>query len=733
MEYTHVQVNTFSEKSVNPSVNPENSGISSDKFSYYRSLDEDMVWISSQKSVNLLNISKVAFHKNRKNGKYVTRKVKARGGSQYQVLLSSLPAEAQEKYFTTSISSIPDNIKFRQLRTAPTVQAADSFDPETEAEIFYSAASYNKALAEKKLYLIQQTEHITSRKEIDTWVSLYNEKIHQQGKRENWSEKEIRKLTTSSESVYRYKREYQKKGMSGIIGKHGKLRGRTIVSDEIIEIFAQYSLRGGEPSWTEAREKLKDYVFAHKNKFNGTDYKNLPSLSALKKRLFAVYSKSFIQYMRKGMSWWKRNFQFYIERDYSGLEANQVWVGDHFQVDTGVYDSDGNMIFVWVTAWLDMRTLRMLSWDIHIGASNSDHIFITFRRAVLKYGLPECVYIDNGKDYRTNDFAGGRKHMRHTFTDKEKRYTQTLLGMLKVEVIFAEPYNSQAKVIERMFGIIHREFSRFITGYRGINTAHRPEQLLKDMKAGNLMRFEEFWQVLNEYMEYGYNARPQNGKVLEGFSPAEKWAELDPAITYISDASLALFCSRVVGSSGKPLTIGRNGIKNPKTGDRYWEEWMSGYKGDKVFLRIDPEQRDTAYVFNAETEELIDMAERIETVPAIARTEQEKAWLKQQIHEKKKELKKFKAMQREIENRRHDDIEIVSNMIDRRKAEGRHPETPVSSVVNVKKTKADEYVQQIEEIRKTGTEDISSEVQAVELTELAKKKKRKIAMFESDL
>jgi len=691
---------------------------------------QNSVWLTVKESSYLLSISERAVRKNCMTTKYDTKMVEGNGGSKYLINLSSLPLPAQKEYFKHNSLSIQDDLSSEQTGGDSNSSTAISFDPDNEAEIFNSAADYNKMLAEKRLHLIKETEHINSRKEMNIWVDEYNRTIIEKGIVEKWSDKQIKSLKTASESVYRYRREYKKRGMSGIIGKHGKLKGRSIVSDAILEKFASFALRGGEPSWNESREKVADYVFKNPEKFDGMDYKNLPSLPALKKKLSVVYSKSFIQFMRKGMSWWKRNFQYYIDRDYTNLKANQVWVGDHYQVDTGTYDSNGNMVFVWVTAWLDMRTLKMLAWDIHVGASNSDHIFITFKRAVAKYGLPECVYIDNGKDYRTNDFAGGRKSLRHTFTDKDKKYANTLLGMLGVEVIFAEPYNSQAKIIERMFGIIHREFSRFITGYRGVNTANRPEQLSKDMKAGRLMEFQEFRVMLDEYMEYGYNGRAQNGKILEGKSPSQKWAELNPAITYISDASLALFCSRVVGSKGNPLNIGRNGVKNPKTGDVYWEEWMVSRKGDKVYLRVDSENKETAYVFEAETDSLIDMATCVDAAPAIVRTEQEREWLAEQVKEKKKELKTFKAMQRELENSRHDDKETVRNMIDRRKSEGKTPDQPETKVFKMKKTKADSYVKKLEDILKTGTDDISGDVRA---SENSKPKKRKIALFESDL
>jgi len=674
------------------------------------------VWLTVKEAYNLLGVSQQSVQKAVKKGKYTIKQVSGNGGEQYRILLSSLPEKAQLKYYNdkldlTELPGVNDTTEIILQKTKTVKeQLPEKFDPDREVMIYNNSTDYNKRYYEKKSYVLEQTDCLETKKELSLWVRVYNERIEQEGLELRWSEKEIKRMTTSVRAIYRYRDERKTQGVAGMIGKYGKLKGRTTVAQWMLDVFAGYSLQNGTPSWKGAWERTKDKVFAEKGEFL-----NFPSLTAFRRALENEYPLTFIEYMRKGYNRWKRTFQFFIDRDYSDLKANQVWVGDHFQVDTGTYDKDGKMVRAWVTAWCDFRTLKMLAWDIHIGESNSDHIFLTFKRAVEKVGLPEAVYIDNGKDYRVRDFAGGRKVNRqfkkedYELTEEAKRNRHrinTLLGMLQIDVIFAEPYNSQAKVIERLFGIIHGEYSRFIVGYCGRNTADRPEQLDKDRKAGNLLDYDVFKPMLEEYIEYGYNGRVQSGKILNGQSPDQLWAEMNPAITYVSKESLSLFCARMVGSYNRPLTIGRDGVRVPKTGDVYYEEWMWAHKKDKVYLRIDPDQKELAYVFDAETDKFIDIATCTNGVAALAVTEEERAHLAEMKKQKQRELKKLKQMEREIE--RHDAQETHRNMIERKKAEKTTLPAPEPKQINLRQTRADDIIKQKEVLAKTGSEDISA-------------------------
>ncbi len=56
------------------------------------------------------------------------------------------------------------------------------------------------------------------------------------------------------------------------------------------------------------------------------------------------------------------------------------------------------MIRPWVTAALDMRTRRRLSWVI-VEKPNSQSIATVIKRLLLDHGRPEAFYWDNGQDF----------------------------------------------------------------------------------------------------------------------------------------------------------------------------------------------------------------------------------------------------------------------------------------------------------------------------------------------
>lgn len=155
-----------------------------------------------------------------------------------------------------------------------------------------------------------------------------------------------------------------------------------------------------------------------------------------------------------------------------------------------------------MTVFRDVKTSKWLGWFLHIDSPNSDHIFQSFYYAVQKFGIPDNVYLDNGKDYRCKDFAGGRKQkvgkitVQH-FRDKEN----SLIRNLGIDVHFALPYNAQTKPIERDFLKIKTFMSKGFIGYRGGKITERPKKLKEEIKNNKIMQFEDFKPLFDKFIE----------------------------------------------------------------------------------------------------------------------------------------------------------------------------------------------------------------------------------------
>ena len=171
------------------------------------------------------------------------------------------------------------------------------------------------------------------------------------------------------------------------------------------------------------------------------------------------------------------------------------------------------VVFPWVTAWRDYKSGKWLGWILQTGHPNSDLIFQSFYYAAEVYGLPEDVIIDNGKDYRSKDFAGGRKSVQ---VETNKPKTTSMLAELNVKVHFALPYNAQTKPIERDFLKIKELLSKHCQGYRGGNVVERPEKLAEEIKQNKLIPFDEFKTIFDDFIVNVLNKRPSTGKNLKG-------------------------------------------------------------------------------------------------------------------------------------------------------------------------------------------------------------------------
>jgi transposase InsO family protein len=175
---------------------------------------------------------------------------------------------------------------------------------------------------------------------------------------------------------------------------------------------------------------------------------------------------------RLGERRWLRQHAPRIERDLSAVRPNECWIGDHAELDFLVRGEGGAIIRPWLTAWEDQRSRRIVGWAITSGPDN-DTILAAFRDAVCELGAPMQVIIDNGKDYRSRGFSGGRR--RKARLDEER--IKSVLGRLGVQPHFCTPFEPQSKAIESFFRTVHDRFDKLFPTYCGNRPENRPEEL----------------------------------------------------------------------------------------------------------------------------------------------------------------------------------------------------------------------------------------------------------------
>ena len=566
------------------------------------------IWLSLEDVAVLTGELQETVRRKCKRGEYLSTFTKNGRFKVYSIKLLSLPLQFQNKYLNKT---------------------------ENNNAIYSEVKNNSKQQADKYLELIKLTEgmnHTEVKSFLASWNILNPEK------------------SACYTSLYNAKKNYINNGANALISKKNQCGRKSTVEQKYYEYYKSLFLKEGAPSihvcW------LATLGFA-KQECETLDVNSFPTERTFDRMLKRLLPEQAIYLARYGNAAWNKKYATYISRDYSNITAGSVWVSDHAQIDVAV-KFNGTVCFPWVTVFRDIKTSKWLGWFLHAESPNSDHIFQSFYYGVKKYGLPEDIYLDNGKDYRCKDFAGGREQ-----SVKVKHLAQKENSLMKnvgVNVHFALPYNAQTKPVERDFLKIKTFLSKGFVGYRGGKITERPEKLLSEIKDNKIMDFAVFKELFDDFIINFLNKNPSKGKILKGRCPDEVWAEEFKVKRAISSDALKLFCMR----TSRPVKIGRNGVYDSQLQVTYWGEWMIAEKGRKVFIRRDINAYQEAWVFDAKTEEYLGKANIYQEVSFLATTNVEKAELKKALAVKNKEKKVLKEFIKAKYNPTNE--EIISNI-----------------------------------------------------------------------
>jgi hypothetical protein len=511
---------------------------------------------------------------------------------------------------------------------------------------------------------------------------------------------EVAGIKISANSIYDKRAKYNKYGILGLIPGWGKRSGKTKVPQEAAEIFHSLVLQDTAPSFYQA------YVITLGQMQKTRPGLTLPGLGAFMRFYKNSYRPHQRDLARRGIAYYQRNWEYYIERTCDKLEAGKGFFSDHHQLDNLMLMPDGKQERPWVTVWRDIRSGKMLGWFLHRESPAADHIFYAFYLAAREFGLPDFIYIDNGKDYRCRDFSGCYKNVR-PWNNADEAYAKSLMGLLNIEVVFATAYNAQAKSVERDFRRIIEQFSKFMAGYTGSNPSRRPESTDLACKKGNLLTFREGEALLDRYFLEIFNKTISNGKLLAGMCPDEAFAKYRKSIRAVSADSLKICAMR----TAKTKSIDRNGVTDTELGIelRYWAEFMYSMRGEKVVMRRDIRAYQEAWFWRESDGMYLGKAALATPMPMRATTDLEKTQLKNEIARKRLDMKEAKAaIQTSTRLSAH---EVLESMVMGTRALNNmrqwEPEAPSKLPTQIQTTILDHAAAEEARMKKTGTYDMA--------------------------
>ncbi len=574
---------------------------------------EQEVWLTTSQAAALEGITSRAVRKKAMAGELISRKAKANygggvNGKGYLIALSSLSTPARRKYYEKYGRELQEQGKDKREEKETAPAPATNNLAEIEAKV-------GKKRFQK---LLRQAERkVEAAKE-------YIEISDERGRAEK-AQEIAERYGVSRSTLYRWVDTYKKGGLPAMIKvpNLGKGTVRRAVEPEVERFIRFHWLQLNKPKAAHVHKKLKKYCEKTSLPYpsRATVYrvvedirKNEPDLVCLAREGEEAYEKKFAAKITR------QNPEY----------RNQVWEGDHHIMDVFV-NYQGRPVRPWLTVWQDVATRVLTGVTLSIQA-NGRTIAMALRHGILQkklsgwdggiskpmaqaltslswdmeelseragaelpfYGLPEALYIDNGKDYKSQ-IKKGRKSEDWEYS----REVRSACEILSIKPVFATAYSPWAKGhVERWFGTMTDQFARYLPGYCGSDNKKRPHGLneKKMCERGELLTLEELYLLLEFYIDIYHHTEHS----ALGMSPAEKYELTPPVREGLPDERTMDIC---LMNSDK-VKVSASGIQRFGTkGKRRWYHHpaLENYVGRKVVIRYDPNRIGELLVFDPGT------------------------------------------------------------------------------------------------------------------------------------
>jgi putative transposase len=347
--------------------------------------------------------------------------------------------------------------------------------------------------------------------------------------------------------------------------------------------------------------------------------------------------KSALLAARYGEEAFKNKAMSYIRRDWSNVEVNEMWVGDHHVFDVFVKSRDDDKqkwvaVRPWLTGWLDAKSLYFTGACIRVEEPNHVAILTALQNGILCSGgeVPEALYIDNGKDFLK---AGAGEVWTVPGTEYEHGVCKELgIGTVKKSL----PYNARAKLIERIFKEVCERFSRRWAQYLGNRPDARPEAAGYFQKnPEELPSLHEFSVQFQKFLDEEYHRTCQNGKILSGRCPADAW-KLKPEKRKLTEKEL--WFSMLVPYTKNTPKVGRGAAVQIEKRE-YKSDVLWNYFGEKIMVKQDTVNGGNPQAFELSGKYICEL-EEIDLVPAFAKTAEDRKKISEGMKQQRQEVKR---------------------------------------------------------------------------------------------
>ena len=380
-------------------------------------------------------------------------------------------------------------------------------------------------------------------------------------------------------TLYRKIKDYEDRGPEALLDLRGKHASHSRLAEWQRNHIEQRYLDPTRQTPIEVYESLAEECAARGEP--------RPSYSAVKRYVRNRIPDAQKVYFREGPRAFKNKITPYIPRDYSELEY-YAWVcGDCRTWDMRVCAPEGKPVRPVIAMWEDLASRQVIGYAAVPRASDASVIGLSFTRVVRgglaphSAGIPENVYIDNGKDFNAGQNRG-----------KKLYATQLQLGLwaaLGCRVVNAWPFNPQSKPIESLFNTLTKRMEHNYPGWTGRDAKDKPEKLKREERNEELLTWPEFIAALEQTINW-YNAEHVHSAL--GCTPNDRAAQLAadyrPALP--TEHALDLMLKR------RPeVTCRQSGLVIE--GVRFWHDALAGRAKEQFMVFYDPADMTAVQVY----------------------------------------------------------------------------------------------------------------------------------------
>mgnify|MGYP003418712739 FL=1 len=534
-----------------------------------------MIYLNVKEFAECSNMSERHIRRLASNGDIACIVKKNKNNQQYyKIPLSELSTAEQLKYYKSNNIEIPDELLAgRKPKAQHQHKEFDEFSAvqrEKIAEWIRILNAWDEYCAKSTLKKVAATEKFVQLQKVAN-----------------------PDINISKGILYRKKKALKADDLAGLIDNRGSWkRGTSSIQDVVWECFLYFYLDEAQHSIQACIDYTRMWI-----EKAAPQYLPLPDYSSFYRKVQNSIPKQLEIMGREGMKAFQDRCDTYIRRTYESMFSNEWWIADNHTFDVQTKGKNGSIHRLYLTAFFDARS-GIFTGCYVTDAPSSQSTLLALRKGIQKYGIPQNIYVDNGREFLTFD-VGGLGH-RLKKSQRDRFAPPPVLERLGIKMTNAIVRNAKAKIIERRFRDVKERLSKLFNTYTGGNVVERPERLKKVVKnLDNIPTDENFTNAVEDILQYYFNEQQYSGAVSgdSGKTRMQVYKDNLHEKRIASEYDLNLMLMR----STRSQKVGRRGVHITVAGeqiDYFNDELKANYFGQSVYCRYDPENMSTVRVYD---------------------------------------------------------------------------------------------------------------------------------------